>query len=469
MSDPSSLRTSSSSSSSSTPNKAQKRLIVSCDGTWQSADNSSPLDNTNAINFCRALKHNRGEDEKEQIMFYQAGVGSDALTKSQKLLSGGFGLGLEENSREAYSYLAYNYRPGDEIFLVGFSRGAYTARSVAGLIGALGILSRDGMQYFKAVYALYKAAKTTAGFTKALETFIRKEGLEGKEWRVEPGRVEIKALACWETVGALGVPENWLSRLWGVDEKWKFLDTQLPERVEFAFQALGLDEHRSSFSPTLWWRDPSANFTRSTDGLTIHPTLIQTWFPGHHSDVGGGQPDHKISNITLVWMIEQFTSRGLLDFDTDYVKEICAPTRNTADPSWTKNEDPFYSGFLPTILWSFLGSKIRTPGRYRRPEGPRGVSAGSRTNENVHYSVRAKMEEMAKVGAKRPLSPPSRALEGYVYDGERRSWVCRKSGRPELMEVGLPSLEGLTEGGKSESLEAWIFSEWLQKQEVKSR
>ncbi|KAK0120248.1 hypothetical protein ONS95_011654 [Cadophora gregata] len=453
-----------SSSSSASTNKAQKRLIVSCDGTWQSADNSSPLDNTNAINFCRALKHNRGEDEKEQIMFYQAGVGSDALTKSQKLLSGGFGLGLEENSREAYSYLAYNYRPGDEIFLIGFSRGAYTARSVAGLIGALGMLSRDGMQYFKAVYALYKAAKTTAGFTKALERFIEEEKLEGTEWRIPPSEVEIKAVACWETVGALGVPENWVTRMVGEDEKWKFLDTQLPERVEFAFQALGLDEHRSSFSPTLWWRDPNAQFTRSTDGSTIQPTLIQTWFPGHHSDVGGGQPDHKISNITLVWMIDQFTSRCLLDFDIDYVKRICSPSRNTADPSWTKNKDPFYSGFLPTLLWSFLGSKIRTPGRYKRPEGAKGVSVGSRTNENMHYSVRAKMEESAKVGDKRPLSPPSRALEGYVYDGERRSWVCGKKGRPELTEVELPRTGLSAEGVKSESLEAWIFSEWLQKQ-----
>ena len=93
---------------------------------------------------------------------------------------------------------------GDEIFLLGFSRGAYTARSVAGLIGALGLLSRDGMQYFKAVYSLYKAAKTTSGFAKALKEWIAREGLEGTDWRIEPGNVEIKAVACWETVGALG-------------------------------------------------------------------------------------------------------------------------------------------------------------------------------------------------------------------------------------------------------------------------
>ncbi|CZS94948.1 uncharacterized protein RAG0_04749 [Rhynchosporium agropyri] len=445
----------------STSNKSPNRLIVSCDGTWQSADNSSALSNTNAINFCRALQHNRGGlFEKEQIMFYQAGVGSGALTAAQKLLSGGFGFGLEENSREAYSYLAYNYISGDEIFLLGFSRGAYTARSVAGLIGAIGILSRDGMQYFKAVYELYKGASTTSDFLTKLDVFIEKEGLKGTDWRIPPGEVEIKALACWETVGALGVPENGLTTILGTDDKWKFLDTQLPERVEFAFQALGLDEHRKSFSPTLWWRDPSAQFTRSTDGTVIKPTLIQTWFPGHHSDVGGGQPDHKISNITLCWMIDQFTSRGLLDFDMDYVKKICSPTRNTIDPSWVKNSDPFYSGFLPTILWSFLGSKTRTPGRYKRPVGPNGVSIGSKTNENMHYSVRAKMEESG-------ISPPSSALKGYVYDVEKKAWVWKNSGRPELREVDLPSLGVNATGLQRESLEAWMFSEWLAKQDGK--
>lgn len=167
-------------------------------------------------------------------------------------------------------------------------------------------------------------------------------------------------------------------------------------------------------------------------------------------------------------MISQFTSRGLLDFDIDYVKRICSPTRNTTDPSWTKNKDPFYSGFLPTILWSFLGSKVRTPGRYRRPEGKNGVGRGSRTNEDVHFSVRAKMEESVKmgknVGEKTGLKAPSRALEGYVFDGERRAWVCGRRGRPELREVELPVLGVSAEGVESENLEAWIFSEWLQKQ-----
>src|SRR6187402_1012033 len=133
------------------------------------------------------------------------------------------GLGLEENSQEAYAFIANNYVAGDELFLLGFSRGAYTARSVAGLIGALGILSRDGMQYFKPVYNLYKKAKTTAEFTATLQSFVETNGLNDTDFRVGPDNVDIKAVACWETVGALGVPENYLSKKLGLNDKWKFL------------------------------------------------------------------------------------------------------------------------------------------------------------------------------------------------------------------------------------------------------
>jgi len=140
------------------------------------------------------------------------------------------GLGLAENSREAYAFIANNYTPGDEVFLFGFSRGAYTVRSVAGLVGALGLLTKEGMQYFKPIYQLYEKATTPAGWEKSLEDYIVKNELHGTGWRVSPDQVEIKVVGCWETVGALGVPENKLSELLHLNDKWKFLDTQLPLR-----------------------------------------------------------------------------------------------------------------------------------------------------------------------------------------------------------------------------------------------
>jgi hypothetical protein len=104
----------------------------------------------------------------------------------QYLLSGGMGLGLEENSREAYAFIANNYKEGDEIFLFGFSRGAYTARSVAGLIGALGVLTKNGMPHFKPIYDLYEKAKTPADWASSLADYISKNKLDGTGWRAPP-------------------------------------------------------------------------------------------------------------------------------------------------------------------------------------------------------------------------------------------------------------------------------------------
>jgi uncharacterized protein (DUF2235 family) len=213
------------------------------------------------------------------------------------------GLGLEENAEDAYSFIAHNYVEGDEIFILGFSRGAYTARFVAGLLGIIGVLSREGMTHFKPVIDIYKAAKTSTEFSNKLEEYKKSQNLQPSDWCVTHDKVNIKVVACWETVGAMGVPENTMSKLLKLNAKWQFLDTQLPLRkytlksldpsvilvicllthvlgIEYAFQALGLDEHRSSFSPTLWWLDPNATWVHQPDGRTIKPELIQCWFPG---------------------------------------------------------------------------------------------------------------------------------------------------------------------------------------------
>jgi len=243
------------------------------------------------------------------------------------------------------------------------------------------------------------------------------------------------------------VPENKLAEVLHLNDKWKFLDTQLPLRVEHAFHALGLDEHRSSFYPTLWWLHPDAKYTRSSDGKVIKPELLQCWFPGHHSDVGGGDSDHKIPNLALVWMLDQIISRGLLDFNIDFIKKICANTRNNADPGWTNNKDPFYSSFVPTILWSLLGSRLRTPGRDPIPTGPNGVEPGSKTNETMHFSVREKMLETK-------LSPPSKALKGYQYDKKQKAWTWTKDpAQHPIPEFAYPD---------ENSLQAWLSDDWLK-------
>ena len=138
------------------------------------------------------------------------------------------GLGLEENAEDAYSFIAHNYVEGDEIFILGFSRGAYTARFVAGLLGIVGILSRCGMMHFKPVIEIYKAAQSGAEFNTKLAEY--KKDLDSDVWTVTGDKVNIKAVACWETVGAMGVPENTLAKIFQLNKKWDFLDTQLPLR-----------------------------------------------------------------------------------------------------------------------------------------------------------------------------------------------------------------------------------------------
>lgn len=156
-------------------------------------------------------------------------------------------------------------------------------------------------------------------------------------------------------------------------------------------------------------------------------------------------------------MVDQCTSRGLLQFNTSFLQKICLNTRNDSDPNWIKNKDPFYSSFMPTILWSLLGSRLRTPGREPVPEGAN-IQPGSKTNEIVHFSVRQKMEENAKPGAKPPLPPPSKSLEGYIYDSKLKAWVWvkDKTSSAVLNEYTLPSTP--------DSLEAWLSSDWLKAQ-----
>jgi uncharacterized protein (DUF2235 family) len=142
------------------------------------------------------------------------------------------GLGLEENAEDAYSFIAHNYVEGDEIFIVGFSRGAYTARFVAGLLGILGVLSRVGMRHFKPIIEIYKAAQDSTEFNTKLQAYKtnQKTPMVASDYCVTNENVNIKAVACWETVGAMGVPDNTLAKLLKLNAKWDFLDTQLPLR-----------------------------------------------------------------------------------------------------------------------------------------------------------------------------------------------------------------------------------------------
>jgi len=156
-------------------------------------------------------------------------------------------------------------------------------------------------------------------------------------------------------------------------------------------------------------------------------------------------------------MVDQFARRGLLDFNTEFVHSILSCTKNNADPNWNGNKDPFDDGAL-SVVWHLLGSKTRTPGQYHNPKVN---TPNSVTNEVMHFSVREKMEQIAKPGANPALQLPSKALEGFEFEEESRTWVFRKGARDsfQMREFALPG---------SDSMQMWLCADWLKSQEAEN-
>lgn len=267
-----------------------KRLVVCCDGTWNDSDQST--DYTNVSRLAWSIKP---VDAKgiTQIVYYQSGVGTDG-TKASQIASGALGMGLSRNMRDAYSFICHNYCEGDEIFLFGFSRGAYTARCVGGLIGFAGLIGKRDLDRFLELWKAYK--EKDAG---VLDTFQTR--------KTDP---KIKCIGVWDTVGSVGIPEDFARFDILFKKYYGFFDSDLGAHVEHAFHAVALDEHRKNFVPTLW--------TQSDAGKANGQEIKQVWFAGVHSDVGGGYPEHGTSDIPLAWMASEVSP--YLGLDVDYLK-----------------------------------------------------------------------------------------------------------------------------------------------------
>lgn len=259
-----------------------KRIIICCDGTWNRADqehDGTPCP-TNVVKLAYRIAK-RDASGVAQVIFYDHGVGTgNAL---DRLSGGALGDGLEDNIHDAYRFLIANYEDGDEIFLFGFSRGAFTARSLAGMIRNCGILRRESVARYKNAIALYRDRKRDPKHPDSV-------AFKAKHSVCTDGDVHIRFLGVWDTVGALGIPLRGLR--WLTRRKHQFHDTELSGTVRSAFHALAIDEHRAPFEPTLWAYVPKP------------PQVVrQVWFCGAHSDVGGGYPAHALSDIALKWMI----------------------------------------------------------------------------------------------------------------------------------------------------------------------
>jgi uncharacterized protein (DUF2235 family) len=281
-----------------------KRLIVCCDGTWQRLYEGTL---TNVALTARSVAP-RDENGHPQIVYYSAGVGAtlDHLSAWQGMT----GDDLDDHLLNAYMFLNFNYEPNDPIYLFGFSRGAYTVRSLAGLLRKCGVLRREHVDKADAALRLYRNKK----IDKDSDEAVRFRAAHALAWprlnanigpfACPPVDLSIRYLGVWDTVGALGVPRALPFHV-GLNKRYQFHDLSLSRAVEYARHAVAIDERRQAFKPTLWSNLNEFNPPKAP------PKALQQWFPGDHGGVGGGGKWQGLSNCSLMWVLEGAEQAGL--------------------------------------------------------------------------------------------------------------------------------------------------------------
>lgn len=257
-----------------------KRIAIFADGTWNSPEKGLA---TNVLRLARSVRPVHAGSE--QVAFYDWGVGTDR----QKLAGGITGAGIDKNIMDCYRFVVHNYAPGDQLFFFGFSRGAYTARSLAGFIRNCGVLRREHEDLTPEAYKHYRK-RTPASSPDAPDSVNFRASYAVAD--ITP----IEFVGVWDTVGALGIPVPF----WGTLGKKEILfhDTAPSKIVQHARHAVSLDENREDFLPTLWSEKPGLD-------------LLQVWFAGVHSDVGGTYEDPGLSDCAADWMVSEATRFGL--------------------------------------------------------------------------------------------------------------------------------------------------------------
>ena len=283
-----------------------KNIVFCADGTWNHPGETQDgqVANTNVYKFYKALLKTADQDPH-----YDDGVGVNG-TPVDQLLGGAFGGGLLGKIKDGYTTIAHSYDPGDSIFIFGFSRGAYTARSLAGMIAICGLPAPGAFtnQTTDDAFVAYRNPALLNGFTT----------------KYQAQNVLTAMIGVWDTVGALGIPGPFFDPL---DKAlYGFLSTDLHPDVQKAYHALSINERRNEFPATLW-TNPGAN-----------QILEQTWFAGVHSDVGGGYAETGLSDITLAWMMLKAKQNGLQFDDNVFASYAGLDKKHAFDPlheSWS--------------------------------------------------------------------------------------------------------------------------------------
>ncbi|HYG49220.1 MAG TPA: DUF2235 domain-containing protein [Allosphingosinicella sp.] len=306
-----------------------KRIVFCFDGTWNALNADTP---TNVV-LTAASVERQARDGIVQIMHYDEGVGTGRL---ERWSGGVFGAGLTDNVREAYRFLIFNYDPGDEIYVFGFSRGAFSARTFIGFVRHVGPLSRLHAARIDEALRLYgKRLKGSEGESEEMRRFRAEYaaavciGEDDDSWRCKnvPGYetgsappLTIRYLGIWDTVAALGVPavlpfSGWLNR------KHDFHDPSLTNFVESARHAVAIDERRATFPATLCGDLTEINAAKGKTADAPDAPYQEKWFPGVHGSVGGGGDIRGLSDGALDWVLKGAKLAGL-KLDVDYGSRV---------------------------------------------------------------------------------------------------------------------------------------------------
>ncbi|PCC98349.1 DUF2235 domain-containing protein [Halopseudomonas pelagia] len=311
-----------------------KRIVICADGTWQSPESDKP---THVLRIAQAVAPADAQGNR-QVVFYDWGVGSEG----DRLTGGVTGKGIDKNIMDCYRFIVHNYDVGDQLFLFGFSRGAYTVRSLGGLIRNCGILKRAHAGHINAAYELYRqrSPASSPGEVKARQ--FRKDYAVADISQIE-------FIGVFDTVGALGIPAPFLGTLGTA--RYLFHDTEPSGIICHARHAVAIDENREDFEPALWTLKPGID-------------LKQVWFAGVHTDIGGGYPDHSLGDYAGVWICREAQSAGL---------HLEAHLQAQLQPNHLGSKHNEYKGFY----------RIMRRSRVRVPEA------------QLHRSVRKRWEDPA--------------------------------------------------------------------------
>ncbi|MBA2126912.1 DUF2235 domain-containing protein [Hyphomicrobium methylovorum] len=358
-----------------------KRIVCSFDGTWNDQDPKAPP--TNVAKLHRAI---RPRDRKgiRQYVRYLAGIASDEGMRFA-FVKGAIGLEVGARIKLAYSYLMDVYEPGDEIYLFGFSRGAFEARSLASFISLFGIARPDSEFSIGNAWDLYRRSDHERNIDAVAELSASCHY-----------PVRIRCIGVWDTVGNIGNPltgGTWSSR------RLAFHDMRLHDTIDVALHALSVDEIRGPFRPSL--------FTLPAEtSLGSHQHVEQVWFPGTHADIGGGWPETALSDAPLLWMADRVSATTDLDIDFDQLSAIANPDCFGAQHASATGWVYAFSRAFPFIRLVRQNDEAISPARrrwFRSWRSSKTESGFLSLNEAIHESARRRFgETVIEMHKKRP-------------------------------------------------------------------